>query len=73
MHSCTLWLTINSLRSFSGPTCDCNASLVQCQDMVQRPVKFYDPLKKEGTPQSLSPDFYMAWNRKYQRDGRPSS
>lgn len=47
-HSCTLRLTTNSPRSFSGPTCDCNASLVQCQDMVQRSVKIPDPLKRKA-------------------------
>lgn len=44
-HACTLQLTTNSPRSFSGPTCDCNASLVQCQDTVQRPVKIHNHLK----------------------------
>lgn len=51
-HSCTLQLTTNSPRNFSGPTCACSASLVQCQDTVQRPVKIHDPLKRKAHPEA---------------------
>lgn len=72
-HSCTLQLTTHSPRNFSGPTCDWNASSAVPKRHGAEACKNSWPLKKEGTPWSLSPDFYTAWNRDCQRDGSPSS